>query len=143
MSSSSFRSERRKRSKKMPPPIAPKSDPAETAKKRRAAEELRRTKLETEIIDVPVPPEACKCPRCGGDDVLRRVGSKPSTVYEYVPSYFRRRIFNRETRSCTCGYIVLRRHLFEKHSRRLHDGHHGDGARGVSRTMGIIRQASG
>jgi len=38
---------------------------------------------------------------------------------------------------------VLRRHLFEKHSRRLHDGHHGDGARGVSRTMGIIRQASG
>lgn len=47
-----------------------------------------------------------------------------------------------QARQCS-GVALLRRHLFEKHSRRLHDGHHGDGARGVSRTMGIIRQASG
>lgn len=99
------RSERRKRGKKMPPPIPPETDPEETAKKRRAAEELRRTKLETEVVHVPVPPEACKCPRCGSDE-LRCAGSKPSTVYEYIPSYFRRRIIKRETRSCVCGYIV-------------------------------------
>src|SRR5690606_19351323 len=90
---------------KMPPPIPPETDLEETAKKRRAAEELRRTKLETEVVHVPVPPEACKCPRCGSDE-LRCAGSKPSTDYEYIPSYFRRRIIKRETRSCVCGYIV-------------------------------------
>jgi transposase len=103
--SKGHRSERRK-SKKMPPPVAPKNDPEETAKKRHAAEELRRIKLETEIVPVPVPAEACKCPRCGGDNELKNAGSKPSTVFEYIPGYFRRKIFRRETRSCSCGYIV-------------------------------------
>ena len=73
--SKGHRSERRKR-KKMPPPIAPLSDPEETANKRRAAEELRRTKLETEIVPVPVPAEDCKCPKCGGDKELKSAGSK-------------------------------------------------------------------
>lgn len=100
------RSERRKRGKKMPPPVAPKSDPDETAKKRRAAEELRQTKLETLREPVPLPPEQCRCPNCGSQDELRKAGSKPSTVIQYVPGYFRKHIFERETRSCPCGYIV-------------------------------------
>jgi len=100
------RSERRRRPK-MPPPVPPKSDPAETEKKRRAAAELRNTKLETDIVAVPVPPDACRCPTCGGDEKIRNVGfGKPSTVYEYVPGYFRRRIFQRQTLACRCGYIV-------------------------------------
>ena len=99
-------SERRKRPK-MPPPLAPKNDPAETEKKRRAAAELRNTKAQTVIVPVPVPPDACTCPTCGGDKVLRNVGfGKPSTVYEYVPGYLRRRIFQRQTLACRCGYIV-------------------------------------
>lgn len=98
-------SERRKRPK-MPPPLTPKSDPAETEKKRRAAAELRSTKVQTVIVAVPVPPEACKCPTCGGEK-LRNVGfGKPSTVYEYVPGYLRKRVFQRQTLSCRCGYIV-------------------------------------
>jgi hypothetical protein len=50
-------SERRKRPK-MPPPLAPKNDPAEAEKKRRAAAELRNTKAQTVIVPVPVPPDA-------------------------------------------------------------------------------------
>jgi transposase len=105
--SKGHRSERRRRSKKMPPPIERKAVPEETAEKRRALEELRRTKLKTEIEPVKLPPEACTCPTCGGDAKLRPVGKgKSSSVYEYIPGYFRRRIYERETRSCRCGYIV-------------------------------------
>lgn len=98
-------SERRKRPK-MPPPVSVRADPSETEKKRRAAQELRNARLETEIVPVPVPPESCRCPDCGNEK-LRNVGDgKPSTVYDWVPGYFRRRIFQRETLSCRCGYIV-------------------------------------
>lgn len=100
------RSERRRRAK-MPPPVPPRSDPGEAEKKRRAAAELRNSKLESEIVAVPVPPADCECPTCGGDAKLRNVGfGKPSTVYEYVAGYFRRRIFQRQTLACRCGYIV-------------------------------------
>lgn len=99
-------SERRPRPK-MPPPVPPKSDPAEAAAKRRAAAELRNTSVQTEIIPVPVGPESCTCPTCGNDKSMRNVGfGKPSTVYEYVPGYFRTRIFRRQTLACRCGYIV-------------------------------------
>jgi transposase len=99
------RSERRKRPK-MPPPVSPKNDPAEAQKKRKAAEELRNTKLETEVVPVPVPTDACRCPDCGNEK-LRSVGAgKPSVVYDYVPGYFRRRIYQRQTLSCRCGYII-------------------------------------
>ena len=99
------KSERRKTSK-LPPPLPTKSNPAETAKKRTAAEELRNAKLDTEVVVVPVPPDQCTCPECGNVE-LRRVGDgKPSTVYEYVQPHFRRRVYRRETLSCRCGHIV-------------------------------------
>jgi transposase len=97
----------RRRQPKMPPPLPPKSDPVAAEKKRRDAADLRNTTLETEIIAVPVPPRACRCPTCGDDKKIRNVGfGKPSTVYEYIPGYFRRRIFQRQTLACRCGYIV-------------------------------------
>lgn len=100
------KSERRK-SGKMPPPLPPKkADPAESAKKRRDAIELRESKLETEITPVPVAPDQCTCPACGNRE-LRRVGKgKASTVYEYVQPHFRKRIYQRETLACRCGHIV-------------------------------------
>jgi transposase len=104
--SKGHQSERRRRSK-MPPPVPPKSDPAEAAKRRHETADLRNTKLESEIIAVPVPPASCHCPTCGGEEKIRNVGfGKPSTVYEYIPGYFRRRIFQRQTLACRCGYIV-------------------------------------
>ena len=98
------KSERRK-SPKMPPPVVVKKSPEEVKQARRAASELREMKLETEVVPVSVPPEACHCPQCGNEK-LRDAGSKPSTVYEYIPGYFRRRIYQRQTVSCRCGHIV-------------------------------------
>jgi len=98
-------SERRKNGK-MPPPVAPKSDPAAAAEKRKNAQALRDAKLETNNVPQPLPPDQCTCPECGNPK-LRYVGfGKPSTVYEYVQAHFRKRVYWRETRSCRCGYIV-------------------------------------
>jgi transposase len=100
------KSERRK-GMKLPPPVAPKSDPAAAARKRQDNALLRATRLETENIRVPVPKDqACGCPKCGAAE-LRRVGrGKSSTVYEYVQPHFRKRVFHRETLACRCGHIV-------------------------------------
>ena len=57
-------SERRK-SGKMPPPLAPKADPSEAARKRAAAQALRDASVETEVVPVPVPPEQRACPCTG------------------------------------------------------------------------------
>jgi len=99
------RSERRK-SPKMPPAVRPKADPQQTAQKRNALAELRQSKLTTEVTNIPVAPEHRSCPHCGQEE-LRKVGDgKPSTVYDYVPGYFRRHVYRRETLSCRCGHIV-------------------------------------
>ncbi len=91
---------------KLPPPVASVADPEETANKRRAATALWSTKVETEVVPVAVPREQCRCPDCG-NTALRRVGQgKPSTVYEFVQPHFRKRVYQRETLSCRCGYIV-------------------------------------
>jgi len=100
------KSEKRKGAK-LPPPTAPeRPTKEETVAKRAALAELRASKLETEITPVAVPPEDRSCRACGSDE-LRQVGKgKPSTLIEYVPGYFRRRVFLRETLSCRCGAMV-------------------------------------
>jgi len=100
------RSEKTK-SSKLPPPVAAEPvDPAVTKQKRAERSALRDLRMETEVEKVPVSIEACTCPKCGNDK-LREVGDgKPSTLIEYVPGYFRRRIYLRQTLSCRCGHIV-------------------------------------
>jgi hypothetical protein len=49
----------RRTGKKLPPPLPKKATGEETAKKRADALELRRAKLETEVVPVPVPPAKC------------------------------------------------------------------------------------
>lgn len=94
------RSEKRKTGK-MPPPVAP------VPAARRTGDALRDAVLDTEVTPVPVPPDQACCPKCDNTE-LRRVGSgKSSTVYEYVAGHFRRRVFMRETLSCTCGNYVV------------------------------------
>ncbi|HEY3233284.1 MAG TPA: IS66 family transposase [Polyangiaceae bacterium] len=77
------------------------------ARRKRRERAIAKTKLVTEPIDVKVPEEQHQCPKCGNPE-LRNVGDgKPSTIYEYVPGYFRRQIYRRETLACRCGeYIV-------------------------------------
>jgi transposase len=99
------KSERRK-SGKMPPPLARESDPATAAQKRKDNAVERAAHLETEVVPVPVPKGECPCPKCGSSE-LRRVGNgKPSTVYEYVQPHFRKRTYLRETLSCRCGHMI-------------------------------------
>lgn len=69
--SKGHQSERRK-SKKMPPPVAPKVNPEDTERKRKEGADLRNTKLETELVPVPVPPEACRCPAAQPEAAQRR-----------------------------------------------------------------------
>ena len=100
------KSERRKKSK-LPPP-APKnpSTPEETRQTRDAIAALREAKLETEVEPIPVAPSACKCSDCGSTE-LRELGEgKPSTVFEYIPPRFRKRVFLRQTLACKCGKVI-------------------------------------
>ena len=83
-----------------------KADPEEGLQKRRERA-LLKEKLVAETVQVPVPDQERCCPHCQGQD-LRAVGDgKASTMYDYVPGFFRRRVIQRETLSCPCGeYIV-------------------------------------
>jgi transposase len=77
------------------------------AKAERARNKLAKEKLQTEIVPVPVPPDMRSCPTCG-DEKLRVVGhGTPSLTYVYVAAHFRRRIFQRETISCSCGQHIV------------------------------------
>ena len=97
-------SEKRKRGGKMPPPVPPTS----TSKAgREARRDLRTADLETEVVAVPVPPEARPCTACG-KDADKAVGrGKTSTVYEYVAPHFRKRLYQRETLACSCGRHIV------------------------------------
>jgi transposase len=82
-------------------------DPEKAQLKRRANAALRASKISTEVVDVKVPVPDRRCPHCG-DDAPKPLGDgKPSSIIEYVPGYFRRRIFQRETLACRCGQHVV------------------------------------
>lgn len=95
-------SEKRKRSGKMPPPAPPAPKPG-----MRAARREERAALATEIVPVAVADSARHCAVCGSSD-LKPVGKgKTSTVYEYVAAHFRKRVYLRETLSCSCGKCLI------------------------------------
>ena len=96
----------RQKSSKLPPPLPPFVTKEKTAAKRSALAALRDAQMETEIVDIPVPPDGRACPSCASDK-LRAVGNgKPSITFEYVQPHFRKRIHRRETLACRCGTIV-------------------------------------
>jgi len=82
-------------------------DAAAEARRKRKENAVAKARLASETVDSKVPDDQRQCPKCGRDD-LKSVGDgKPSTVYEYVPGYFRKRVCRRETLACPCGdYIV-------------------------------------
>jgi transposase len=99
------------KSEKMPPlerevRRGKKADPVETQRKRRERA-LAKEKLVATREVLPVPDMQRCCPHCHSKN-LRPVGDgKETTIYDYVPGYFRRRVFARETLACPCGdYIV-------------------------------------
>ena len=96
------KSERRPTSKLPPPLPRQKRSREQTQQTREENAALRDASVQTEIT--PVAVEHRNCPKCTG--VLKRVGSKPSVVWEYVQPFFRKRVYERETVSCSCGHIV-------------------------------------
>ncbi len=101
-----------KKSEKMPPMDrevrrGAKASPEERQRQRKANAELRAKKIETETVHVPVPDDERRCPKCHRTDLKPLGDGKPSSIIEYVPGYFRKRIFRREKLTCPCGeYIV-------------------------------------
>jgi transposase len=80
-------------------------DPKKTQTVRAARAEMK-ARLVEEKIQLRVPEPARECPKCGKGK-LRAAGSKTSTIYEYVPGYFRRQVHVRETLACACGEYVV------------------------------------
>lgn len=100
------KSERRKESKL--PPAVPKKPATlgETKQTRDAMAAMRDAKLETLIEPLSVEPSACTCVDCGSTD-LREIGEgKRSTIFEYIPPRFRKRVFLRQTLACPCGKLI-------------------------------------
>ncbi|MBX3209769.1 MAG: IS66 family transposase [Labilithrix sp.] len=92
---------------KMPKVPRPPRTPEEIAERRTEQALLRAEKVVTEEKTEPVPEAMKKCHLCGGTS-FRSVGTgKPSTLFSYVPGYFRRTIRTREVVACRCGGCVL------------------------------------
>lgn len=101
-----------KKSEKMPPMDrevrrGTPADPEQRQRTRRANAELRAKKVETEVVDVPVPAVDRHCPKCDSTEFKALGDGKPSSITEYVPGYFRKRIYRREKLACRCGAQVI------------------------------------
>jgi transposase len=100
-----------RKSEKMPPMErevrrGQKADPAETQRLRKERA-IGKEKLVTKEEKLPVPDQERCCPHCTGGE-MRAVGQgKKSIVYEYVPGYFRRMVYVRETLACSCGETIV------------------------------------
>ena len=99
------KSEKRRATTKLPPPLPPDPiDPMTTAATRATARARRRATMPTETVDVAVPDDERTCPRCPGALPLAPSGQTTSEVIDFVRAYLRRRIFRRETLACRCGH---------------------------------------
>lgn len=101
------KSEKRRATTKLPPPLPPDPvDPTTTAATRATARAKRRATMPMETVDVAVPADERTCPRCPDAPPLAPSGQTTSEVIDFVRAYLRRRVFRRETLACRCGHIV-------------------------------------
>lgn len=77
----------------------------ETARKRRQRA-LQKQAMLTRDVPHPVPDADKHCPKCQGTK-FGTLGFETSTVYEYVPGRFERRIHRREKAACACGQYIV------------------------------------
>jgi transposase len=82
------------------------ADPAETQRKRRERA-ATKAQITTETVKLDVPAEQRQCPKCGRKDLAPVGDGKPSTLYDYVPGHFRRKLYRRETLACPCGEHIV------------------------------------
>lgn len=98
------------KSERMPTPTeslrtGTKADPATTAARRKANGQVREEACTEEHEESLVPADQRACPACGEQAVPIKA-DKTSTIVEYVPGHFQRRIVHRETVACRCGDYV-------------------------------------
>ncbi|MDX2054002.1 MAG: hypothetical protein SFV15_16495 [Polyangiaceae bacterium] len=101
-----------KKSEKMPPMArevrrGKKPDPVQSQRTREKNAELKAATMTTETVETPVPEPLRCCPKCGKDELQKIASPKPTTIVDYVPGHFRRRIYNREKLVCSCGKHVV------------------------------------
>ena len=78
----------------------------EEAARKRRENALKRTSLPTEEVNHDVPEHDKECPKCHGTQ-FGQLSFETSTVFEYVPGRFVRRVHRRQKLACSCGeYIV-------------------------------------
>ena len=101
-----------KRSEKMPPMArevkrdqSTDADAVQATRSKNA--ELKSKQLKTETVDVPVEDSKRQCPKCRSKKLKTISSTKPTSITEYVPGYFRKRIYNREKLVCNCGKHVV------------------------------------
>ena len=83
------------------------ADPSETREKRRRAAELRTTRAVSEDVKVELAKDDRVCAHCGTDANVRAIGAgKECSVWHWVPGFFRRTRYVRETVACSCGNFV-------------------------------------
>lgn len=75
----------------------------EAARKRRENSLSKSAALGEETVDHPIANK--NCPKCEGEQ-SSPLSPETSTVFEYVPGRFVRRVHRRQKRVCTCGHIV-------------------------------------
>jgi transposase len=75
------------------------------AGRRRANAKVREEACVEEHEHSRVPDAQRNCPECG-KEAKAISAQKTSTVVDYVPGYFRRRVIHRETVACSCGMYV-------------------------------------
>lgn len=81
--------------------------PPEATAEERREKRAKRAELPTEVVHHPVPPEARRCPKCGGSDFKAVGDGKKTTVFDYVPARLVRQVHVQETLACTCGECIL------------------------------------
>ncbi|MBL8740683.1 MAG: IS66 family transposase [Myxococcales bacterium] len=75
----------------------------QAAKKRRENALAKAAALLDELVDHPVEDKVCS--KCSGGH-FNALSPETSTVFEYVPGRFVRRVHRREKLVCSCGHIV-------------------------------------
>lgn len=101
------KSERRRKSSKLPPPVQRSVPESERQQTRKRNAEQMASKLETDTEHIPVPPKHARCcGACGSTDMSRLGAGKPSVRIEFVAAHFRKRVFLRETLICHNGHIT-------------------------------------
>jgi transposase len=108
-----------KKTEKMPPMArevkrGQPSDPEQGQRTRLKNAELKAKVVETETVQVPVPEDKRSCPKCGNSELTPIASTKPTSITEYVPGYFRKRTYQREKLVCACGKHIVTAAVPEK-----------------------------